>query len=272
RPNFHHALRHWVQGTLRHFQAYPTFHRTFRDFPSDIIGFLAIHLGRSDRLHWRNLQAQGARTGLISAGRAGALLLRMQDIGFIAPAEAFRAGRSRRYRPTPAMLNSFAERAMVDLRSAALIDPAIAAAVEDMAQDEDSTFALLDAFAEAMLEESSIRSLGERPPLNGTPFMAMGKQIALSIAADAMGRRGDVWDGPVEIALSSYAHRFDVSRAHVRRALQTLEPCGLTRFEDDPHRLLITLRFCEAIEAYYAIVFDRAMRMVDRLRAPTQLG
>jgi hypothetical protein len=69
----------------------------------------------------------------------------------------------------------------------------------------------------------------ERRPLNGVRFMAMGELIALSVAAEAMGRHGETWEGPPEIALASYARRFEVSRAQVRRVLLALEPCGLAR-------------------------------------------
>ena len=265
-PHFRRAVRQWALGALRHFDAWPAYHRNFRDLPSQALGFLAIYLAQTDGLHQRGLQALGHKTGFTSAGRAAALMLRMQDIQFIEPAEAFRTGRARRYRPRPVMVKSFAERVLVDLRSAALIEPAIAAQVEALGQDERSTVALLVAFAEVLLEDSTVRSTVARRPLNGGRFMAMGQLIALSVAAEAMERNGDTWEGPLEIALTSYARRFEVSRAQVRRVLQTLEPCGLARVEDHPHRLLVTSRFREAIETDYAAVFDTARRAIDRLQ------
>lgn len=268
--DFQHAVRRWALDTLGHFDACPVYYRSFRDFPSEVLGVLAIHLANGDGLHQRGLQTLGAQTGFISAGRTAALMLRMQDIQFIEPAEAFRTGRARRYRPLPIMVTAFAERALVDLRSAALNDPAIAALVEPLAQDARSTDALLCAYAEVLLEESTAGNAAVQRPLNGVRFMAMGKLIALSVAAEAMERHGETWEGPLEIALASYARRFEVSRAHVRRVLQTLEPCGLARVEGHPHRRLVTGRFRESIEAYYAAVFETTRRAIDRLRAAGQ--
>ena len=264
RPNFQRAVRQWALDTLAHFDACPAYHRTFRDVPSQVLGLLAIYLDHTDGLHQRSLQALSHKTGFISAGRTTALMLRMQDIQFIEPAEAFKAGRARRYRPLPDMVRSSAERVLVDLRSAALIDLAIAAQVEHMGRDQRSIVALLAAYAEVLLEDPAVRRAAERPPLNGVPFMAMGRLIALSIAAEAMERHGETWEGPLEIALTSYARRFEVSRAHVRRVLQTLEPCGLARVEGHPHGLLVTGRFREAVETYYAAVFETALRALDK--------
>ena len=266
RPNLQHAVRQWALDTLGHFDACPAYHRNFRDFPSEVLGFLAIYLDHADGLHQRSLQALSHKTGFISPGRAAALMLRMQDIQFIEPAEAFRTGRARRYRPLPLMVRSFADRVLVDLRSAALIDPAIAATVEDLTQDAQQTGALLTGYAEVLLEDPVVRNALEGRPLNGVQFMAMGKLIALSVAAEAMERHGETWEGPLEIALTAYARRFEVSRAHVRRVLQALEPLGLARVEDHPRRLLVTRRFRKSVETYYAAVFETALRVIDRLR------
>lgn len=265
RPNFQRAVRRWALDTLRHVDAYPTYHRNFRDFPSEIVGRLAIYLDHTTGLHLRGLQALGARTGLISAGRTAALMLRMQDIQFIEPAEPFRNGRAWRYRALPIMMESFAERVMVDLRSAALIDPALAALVDGPAHGGRSAGALLAAFADVLLEAPAAGTPAGPPPLNGAPFMAMGGLIALSVAAEAMERNGETWEGPLEITLASYARRFEVSRAHVRRVLQRLEPCGLAHMEDRSHHLLVTSRFRESIEIYCATVFDTALRAIVRL-------
>jgi PAS domain S-box-containing protein len=264
RSNFQGAVQCWAFENLKHFGSHPTFHRSFRDFPSQVLGFLTLYLNHTGHLHLRSLQTLSSKTGIISTGRTTALLLRMQDIEFIQPAETFRTGKARRYRPLPAMVKAFADHVMVDLKSATLIDPRVASLVEELQADEQRTIAFLAAFAEVLIADPEVPNISAPAPLNGAPLMAMGKLIALAIAADAMERRGDEWEGPIDIALASYARRFEVSRAQVRRVLQTLEPCGLARVPDNPHRLLITRQFREAVETCYAAMFDTILRTLDR--------
>jgi hypothetical protein len=193
-------------------------------------------------------------------------MLRMEDILFIEPAEAFRPGRTRRYHALPLMLRSFVERVMIDIRSAALKDPVFATRVEGLAHDDQAAGALLAAYAEIVLEVSAVNGAILRRPLNGARLMAMGELMALCVATEAAERHGETWEGPIEIELAGWARRFEVSRAHVRRVLQTLEPLGLIRDAGHPNRLLVTGQFRESLHAHHAIVIMNARRAIERLQ------
>ena len=48
---------------------------------------------------------------------------------------------------------------------------------------------------------------------------------------------------------------------------KTLEPCGLARIQDHPHRLLVTRRSATSVETYYAAMFETVLRTIDRYRS-----
>ncbi|MDP1026853.1 PAS domain-containing protein [Sphingomonas sp. KR1UV-12] len=259
------VLQRWVLETSRHVDQNPVFHRNFRDLPSRTLGLLVIRLDHLGGFYPRRLQGLSCQSGLMSAGRAASLLARMQDIGFVDVAGRFQAGRIRPYRVQAAMRKSFAELLAIDLRSMAASDYRAVLALEAMEKDGTRTTPLLAAFAAALLDDLTAGedALGIR--LNGVPSMARGQAVALSIAVDAIGRRGGAGEGWIDISLTDYASRFDVSRMHVGRIVESLEACGLLRDPVSPSRLRVTGRFLEELDSYRQAECDVLARALGRL-------
>lgn len=263
--NLSSALQHWILERSRHVDHNPIIHRSFRDLPSRILGLLAIRLDHLGRFYPRRLQGLSSQSGLMSAGRTASLLARMQDIGFVEVAGQFSAGRVRPYRVQAAMTQFFAGLLAIDLRSMAASDYRAVLALEAMETDKKLATPLLAASAAALLDNLNAGedALGSR--LNGVSALARGQAIALSIAADAIGRHGALGEGWIEISFADYARRFDVSRSHVSRIVESLKACGLMRDPGSPSRLSVTDRFLAELENYRQAECDLLGKALERL-------
>lgn len=210
---------------------------------------LAIRLAHFGQLYPRRLQSVSVASGLMSAGRASALLARMQDVGFIEVAACLQSGRVRPYRIKASMMRSFAALLAINLRSLAPTEYRAVLTLEAIKADEGETIPVLAAFAAAALDDLRSSEDGLTKHLNGVSSMARGQAVALAIAADAIERHGTAGEGWIGISLTDYAQRFDVSRAQLSWIIVRLEGCGLLRDPASPSRLLVTDRFMKAIES-----------------------
>jgi PAS domain S-box-containing protein len=243
------VLSTWITEMAQHAADHAAFHRSFRDVPSRLLGLVAIRLAYFGQFYPRRLQSVSVAAGLMSAGRASALLARMQDMGFIEVAARLRSGRARPYRIDRATTRLFAALLAIDLRSLAPSDYRAVLALEAIEADESEAIPLLAAFAGAVLDDLRCGADGLTGGLCGVSSMARGQAVALAIAAEAIGGHGTAAGGWIEISLTDYAQRFDVSRVQVRRIIERLEECGLRRDPTAPSRLLVTGRFMTAIES-----------------------
>ena len=252
RPGFAAAIRNSTTAPLALLDRDPGFYRCIGDIPTYALGVLALYLHSIDRLYHRGLQE--AAKGLFSAGRASAILKRMQTAGLIVPVDAFQSGRQRRYAPAPAMVEAFRASYLIELNSLALLDPRVGAMVEgyDDPAVFDGIVAFLAArhFAAPTLDEDLIE------PLGGVGRRSMGLFLAYALAETAFKQGLPRAEGTIEVSLSHIGRRLGVSRTHARRILTTLEEAGLV--EDDRASGRVTLRpaFAEAYEIYFLGMFS----------------
>jgi hypothetical protein len=230
------------------------FHSSLRDLSSRMLGLLCIRLEHLGQFYHRRLQSQIVKSGLMGTGRAAALLARMQDIGFVDVTGDFQAGQIRPYRVLPAMRQVFAEQLAINLRSMAATDYRAALAVEAIQCDAERATALLAAHAGALMDEYARAECAPDRFLNGVLLIAQGQSIALAIGAAVIDKHGAAGEGWIEVSLTSYAKRFEVSRVHVHRVIRSLAPCGLLPDPASPSRLLATGRFLAAIGDYRAAI------------------
>lgn len=173
-PGFAAAMRNSTSGPLALLDEDPSFYRCIGDIPTYALGVLALHLHSLHRLYQRGLQ-EVARD-LFSAGRATAILARMQTAGLIVPKDDFRQGRQRRYAPAPAMVQAFRTCYLIELNSLALIDPRVVELVETY--DDSAVFDRIVAFlamrhlAAPALDQELI------DPLGGVGRRSMGVMVA----------------------------------------------------------------------------------------------
>ncbi len=258
RPGFAEAVRHSTRAPLAILDRDPDFYRCISDIPTYALGVLALHMHAMDRLHHRGLRE--AAKDLFSAGRASAILKRMQTAGLIVPVDAYQSGRQRRYGPAPAMVTAFRAAYRIELTSLAMIDPRVGAMVEDY-----ETSAVFDGIvgflASAHLATPTLdRQLIE--PLGGVGRRSMGLFLAYALAEAAFEAGRPRAEGTIDLNLSKLSKRLGVSRTHGRRILTTLEAAGLVKAGETPDRLVLTPAFAEAYELYFLGMFTGLLMAV----------
>lgn len=252
RPGFAAAVRNSTRAPLALLDEDPRFYRCIGDIPTYALGVLALHLHATDRLYHRGLQE--AAHGLFSAGRASAILARMQAAGLIVSTDAFRRGRTRRYVPAPAMVQAFRAGYRIEVQSLALVDERVGGLVDGYDQNDvfDRIVAFLAArhFAAPALDQELVE------PLGGVGRRSMGLFLAYALADAAVEAGLPRAEGAVEINMTRLAQRLGVSRTHGRRILKTLEEAGLVQTADRPSRLILTPAFAEGLELYFTGMFS----------------
>lgn len=252
RPGFAAAMRNSTSGPLALLDDDPSFYRCIGDIPTYALGVLALHLHSIDRLYHRGLQE--VAKDLFSAGRATAILARMQAAGLIVSKDAFQSGRQRRYAPAPAMVQAFRSCYLIELNSLALIEPRVGALVETY--DDPAVFDRIVAFlatrhlAAPALDQELI------DPLGGVGRRSMGLMVAYSLAEAAFEAGAARAEGVIDLNLSGISRRLGVSRTHARRILRQLEEAGLVIEDDRRRRLMLTPAFADAYELYFFGMFS----------------
>ena len=244
-------MRNSTRGPLALLDGDPSFYRCIGDIPTYALGVLALHLHSIDRLYHRGLHE--AAKDLFSAGRATAILARMQAAGLIVPRDEFQQGRQRRYAPAPAMVQAFRTCYRIELNSLALIDPRVAAMVETY--DDPAVFDRIVAFLATRHLAAPALDKELIDPLGGVGRRSMGLMVAYSLAEAAFEAGYPRAEGVVDLNLSLLARRLGVSRTHGRRVLRQLEAAGLIVGGDMPGALRLKPAFADAYEQYFLGMF-----------------
>jgi hypothetical protein len=258
RPGFAAAVRNSTRGPLALLDRDPGFYRCIGDIPTYAMGVLALHLHAIGRLHHRGLRE--AAKDLFSAGRASAILARMQSAGLIVPLDAFQKGRTRRYGPAPAMVHAFRACYLIELNSLSALDPRVAPMAE--AFDETDVFQRIVAFlavrhlAAPALDKELIE------PLGGVGRRSMGLFLTYILAETAFEAGLSRAEGAIEVNLSAIARRLGVSRTHSRRILTMLHDAGLVKETDKASSLILTPAFADAYELYFLFMFSNLLAAI----------
>ena len=251
-PAFAAAIRNSTASPLAMLDEDPRFLRCIGDIPTYALGVLALHLHAIDRLYHRGLR--DVARDLFSAGRASAILARMQATGLIVPEDAFQSGRQRRYRPAPAMVEAFRALYLIELKSLALIDPRVAGVVE--AYDGSAVFDRIVAFLATRQLAAPTLDADLVDPLGGVGRRAMGVMLAYSLADSAFRAGLPRAAGEIDLNLTHLAIRLGVSRTHARRTVTMLQDVGLVAPAARPNRLILTPAFADGLELYFNGMFS----------------
>lgn len=258
RPGFAEAVRNSTRAPLAMLDQDPGFYRCIGDIPTYAMGVLALYLHSLDRLNHRGLR-EGARD-LFSAGRATAILQRMQTAGLITPLDDFHKGRQRRYGPAPAMVRAFRSCYLIELNSLAALDPRVGPMVETF--DASDVFDRIVAFLAIRHFEAPTLDQELIEPLGGVGRRSMGLFLAYCLAEAAFEAGRPRAEGRVEVNQSALARRLGVSRTHSRRVLAMLEDAGLVEGADSPSSLVLTPAFADAYELYFLGMFSIVLAAV----------
>lgn len=227
RPGFERALRHSVNAALALHDSDPVMHRNIKDVGRLMLGIVALYMDATGGLTHRRLRVVTGDVGLLSAGRATAILWQLQGIGYVVAESARMSGRSHRYIPTESMRRAFAARFRVELEAMAQIDPSIAPAVANI---HSPTF--FSGFIAEMGKLALDAVRNPQPALN--PLSNYGERTAGMLVLYALLSAADTGEhfppvGPVSFSVPSLSKRFGVSRTHIRRLLRELEQVGYFR-------------------------------------------
>lgn len=252
RPGFAAAVRHSTNASLAFLDQDPRFYLTIRDIPTYALGVLALYLHAQDRLYHRGLR--DAAKNLFSAGRASAILGRMQSAGLIVPKDAFQTGRQRRYTPAPAMLQAFRTCYLIELKSLTLLDDRVGAMVETY--DQSAIFDGIISFLAARHLAAPALDQELVEPLGGIGRRSMGLMLAYSLAQTAYGAGRPRPEGVIEINVANLSKRLGASRTHTRRLLVLLQEAGLISDYGRANTITLTPAFADGYELYFFGMFS----------------
>ena len=182
RPGMDDAIRRSVLGAVAYYDAAPTLHRDVKDVSRFLLGVLALYLDASGGLTHRRLRELSGKSGILSAGTATAVLLRLQMIGYVTRADAAN-GHSRPYKPTPAMEAAFRGRMRIEFEALTHLTDETS---EMLARfDEPAVFSMLM----AMMGDQSMMAAGSPNPdiaaFNALAVRSAGLLILFEVMAKA---------------------------------------------------------------------------------------
>lgn len=266
RPGFPAAVRHSTAASLAFLDQAPRFYRTIGDIPTYALGVLALYLHSIDRLYHRGFR--DVAKDLFSAGRATAILGRMQSAGLIVPRDAFQTGKQRRYTPAPAMLQAFRACYLIELKSLALLDDRGGTLVETYDQsgvfDQIVAFLALRHMAAPALDQELV------DPLGGIGRRSMGLMLAYALAQTAFDAGRARPEGTIDLNVANLSIRLGVSRTHTRRLLIQLQDAALISDYGRAHTVTLTPAFADGYELYFFGMFSILLEAVG-LTSPNGL-
>lgn len=190
----------------------------------------AAYLHVTDSLTLPHLKELCAASGLLSPGRARAMLLYLQFLGYVRPAPSTR-GEARRYVATPALMQALRRQIQAGLEAASLIEPAAAALSAEM-EDPD----LLNAFIRHQGEGfiAAVPQYDTEAPIFRLLYHRhAGMQLLHLILLAAPNDQRFPPRGAATISVAAVARQLRVSRAHIMRMLGDAEQFGLLVREAD---------------------------------------
>ena len=197
----------------------------FKDGGRYVAAMLAVHLHTSGGLTLPRLKQMCQAFGYLSPGRARAMLIYLQYLGYV---ELTRSGTPARYAPTTSFVTSWRSHLCAALEAVRVVEPSVDLVLGRM--DERDT---LDTFARMHTEclLAWARNGGHDAPfIRVFTHRYAGSQIiwTLLLADDSDFPPSK----PVTFSAGAAARRFSVSRMHIKRILDEAEREGLLRFGD----------------------------------------
>ena len=254
-PNLGRASRALVAGMAALSDADRALDGVFKDAGRYVAALWAMYLHATETITLPRLKAVCASSRLLSPGRARAMLIYLQHLGYLEP-ESDTARPPIRYRPTSAFQEAWTLHLKAALEAAALIEPA----ASDVAQALDRP-GMLEIFcahhARGLLDSA-------RASDHSAPYMAVfmhrhaGNQIAQTLLLDDDGENFPSLR-PVAVNAGALARRFSVSRIHVRRLFDAAEREGVLEVSPEG------VRFSEAAARF--VRFNYASQFVQLLTA-----
>jgi len=255
-PRYTEAVRTYASNMLAIGDADPLLDGIMKDAGRNSAAMFAAYLHFSGGLTLPSIKALCASLGLVSIGRARALLLYLRYLGYVEPAPATGGRGPARYRATAKFIHTWRSMQRRVMESVAVVEPAIG-----LLADHIDTPGVLDGFTRFQCEGF----LATAPHVDrNSPYFRVfmhsnaGFQIVHTLLA---ANEGDFPPtAQIPFSISAAAKRFRVSRVHVSRVLAAAQQLGLLRLCADG-------AICFEPEGRSAVDFIFAMQLVHFLSA-----
>jgi AraC-like DNA-binding protein len=263
-PGYAQASRviiHQAQGLAR---KNTVFHANFRDIGRMVLGTLALYLHATGGLTHRRLCELSSEGGVLSSGRASAILLRLRMIGYVKPSDQRSDGSARLYIPTEKMIEAYAGRTALELEALAKVEPGMAPFMAFWERDRNAAlFALYGQIGERLMY-AAVNSREDLKVFEAFITRDAGMLIFYALLESA-DRGGDFPQaGPFNISLADLSRRFGVSRTHVMRFFRDAEKAGFLARDAQGSLTLITPELCRAYSTYCATLQIAMFAMIHR--------
>jgi hypothetical protein len=250
-PRFGEALHHSVTKAIEHIAVDPLLHSTFRDLGHVMLASLALFMDATGGLTHRRLRDLSANSGVLSSGRAAALLLRLQFIGYVKGAQDHKNGSVRIYVPTDKMKAAYRKRLTIDLESIAMLAPEAQPVADNF--DDDRFRAYMAEMGKLML------ALGPRHHPDLAAFDAItarnsGVLFLYILAKEAWKGGAFPQPGTIHLNASGMARTLGVSRMHVLRLLREAEAGGYIERQDG-ETATVTAPLCDHLSLWMALFY-----------------
>ena len=248
-PRYPKAIRTFAANMLAEGDSDRLLDGILKDAGRNVSALCAAHLHFSGGLTLPRLKALCVSFGLVSPGRARALLLYLRYLGYVERATSHKKGAPALYVCTHRFLNTWRNHLRAVLNAAQVLEPAVGVLLSQW--DLPGVFetysgelcrAFLDAANTGDLEQPFVRVFLHR---NG------GIQIVHSLVAASPDEFFPPLR-PVALSLSATARRFRVSRIHVRRLIDAACSEGLLTFSTHG-TVTFTPAGREAIDRIFAV-------------------
>lgn len=204
----------------------------FKDAGRYVVAVWAVYLHVSGGLTLPRLKEVCAASGLVSPGRARALLIYLRYLGYVELLPVEGRGETARYRPTARFLNSWRGHLRAALEAACILEPAVAPLLDNLRRD-DVFETLACIHGENLLASAHTTRHMDILAAYFRVFLHRhaGSQIVWTLLTADNGAFPP--QKPLPFSIAAAAHRFGVSRIHVRRLLDAAEDERLLRFGED---------------------------------------
>lgn len=260
-PGFPAAVRALGQGMLSLSAADRAIDGIFKDAGRYVVAACAATMPQGVTL--AGLKALCAKFGLLSPGRAAAMLLYLRYLGYVSPWRDRSASGRAIYQTSPAFLAAWRAHYRAVLDAAALIDPGagrVAARLDDPA--------FFQRFCQLHLE-ALVEGIGQVDANMAYVRVFMNRYAGSQVVWVLLVQHGDgpfPFAGPLVLSKADLARRFGVSLMHVKRMFAAASREGLIE-RDGGNQVFLTALAQDQIRFLYAAQFVALLTACERTAA-----
>ncbi|HEX2593979.1 MAG TPA: hypothetical protein VHL34_20935 [Rhizomicrobium sp.] len=249
-PRFGDALRHVFTQSLEHAARDKAHARVFHDVERFVLGIFALYLDVTGGITHRRLREIGSEGGMMSSGRATAILMYMRAIGYVTPAAKGAKGQVRRYEATPALYETYRDRIRFEFEAAAMIDPTVASVALNL--DDPKTFRQVCSHLGETLRYATRGGRPEFALIDRVVSRRGGMMLIFSLLLSLDDGGAFPRGGELPLNVQAMSDRLGVSRAQTLGILKELESIGhYTRGRGTD---TVSPAFAETFARYYAAI------------------